>query len=341
MARILITGIGGFIGKHVAREFLAAGHDVRGTLREPGRAAALEKLLAPHAAGGGRLSFAVADLLADAGWEAAMADRDAVIHMASPFPRKMPQDESDLIRPAVEGTLRVMQAARRAGVGRFVQTSSTVAVSFGHGAGNHRFTADDWTVLDGPGTSAYARSKTLAERAARNFVAEKAPGMHFTSINPGLVWGPLMDGDYGTSVDYIRLLVTGAYPALPRIQMVAVDVRDVALMHRLAVERQLPSGGRYLAVAGAPYLAEIGRALKAGLGADGRKVPTRQLPDLVVRAAALVDRTLKEAARLLGSQVSFDASASERDLGVRFRPALEAALATGRSLFEQGIVRRS
>lgn len=338
MARVLVTGIGGFIGKHVARELLAAGHDVRGTLRDAGRAAALRRLLVPLARGG-TLSLAGADLLADAGWAEAMAGVDAVVHVASPFPLQAPRIEADVVRPAVEGTLRVLRAARSAGVRRFVQTSSTVAIAYGHAPGDHHFTAADWTVPDGPGTTGYARSKTLAERAARDFVARDGAGMHYTSINPGMVWGPLLDHDYGASAALIAKIVGGAYPALPRLQIMAVDVRDVALLHRLAVERDIAPGGRYIAVAGAPWLSEIGRALKDGLGAAGRKVPVRQLPDLVVRCAALFDKTLAEAVPLLGRRMTFDSGPVLRDFGLSFIPASAAALAMAQSLLACGGVR--
>ncbi len=186
MALILVTGIGGFIAKHVARECLEAGHRVRGTMRDIKRAGGLQELLAPFGKPGA-ISFVQADLMSDDGWPAAMAGVDAVLHVASPFPSGAPKDEAQIIRPALEGTLRVLRAARAQGIRRFVQTSSAVAVAYGHPPGDCRFTAEDWSQLDGPGISAYTKSKTLAERAAREFVSREAPEMHFTSINPSLV----------------------------------------------------------------------------------------------------------------------------------------------------------
>lgn len=335
MAQILVTGIGGFIAKHVARECLEAGHMVRGTMRDTKRAATLQDLLAPFGKPGA-VSFVQADLMSDEGWTAAMAGIDAVLHVASPFPSGNSKDESQIIRPALEGTLRVHRAAKAQGIKRFVQTSSAVAVAYGHPPGDHRFTAEDWSNLEGPGISAYAKSKTLAERAAREFISREAPEMHFTSINPGLVWGPLMDAELGTSVDLIRKILQRKYPAVPQLQIMAVDVRDVARMHRLAVDREITSGGRYLAVGGTPWMLDVCRALRDGLGAEGKRVPVRRLPDLVVRLGAFFDASLADAVPLLGRRMSFDTSPAERDFGIKFIPAEEAALASARTLIAFG-----
>ena len=187
---VLVTGVSGFIAKHCAAELLRHGYRVRGTVRSPGKADAVRKTLAAHA-DASRLDFVVADLLSDAGWTDATTGVHGVLHLASPFPLVQPKDESELIRPAVEGTLRVLRAAKAAGVKRFVQTSSTVAVLFGHGSGHpNPYTEADWTDVDGPHVTAYAKSKTLAERAAREFVAREYPELHYASVNPGLVLGP-------------------------------------------------------------------------------------------------------------------------------------------------------
>ncbi|MDO9417510.1 SDR family oxidoreductase [Pararhizobium sp.] len=334
---ILVTGISGFIAKHCAIEFLRAGYQVRGTLRSLSKAESLTKVLAGYA-DVSRLSLVEADLLSDRGWDAAMQGMRFVAHVASPFPLRQPKDENDLIRPAVDGTLRVLKAAVSAGVEHLVQTSSTAAIGYGHGSHPAPFSNQDWTVVDGPGVSAYSKSKTLAERAARDFIASSQTTMRFASVNPGLVAGPLTDPDFGSSAEVIQMMMLGKYPALPRVKMAIVDVRDVAKMHRLALEADAPSGGRYLAVAGTMWFAEIARTLKAGLGKDARKVPQIQLPDFVVRLAALFDRSLADVVPMLGEDATYDTSPSRDVLGMTFVPAGEAIVAMGASLKRMGRV---
>jgi dihydroflavonol-4-reductase len=301
------------------------------------RAAAVRDTLARHA-DVARLSFAEADLESDAGWSAAVAGCAHVLHLASPFPAAQPRDEQDLIRPAVEGTLRVLRAAVAAGVERLVQTSSMAAVAYGHPRERSEpFTEDDWTRVESPGVTAYTKSKTLAERAARDFVASNGGGLHYSSVNPGLVLGPALDRDIGTSAELVQQFLKGKYPGAPRMSIACVDVRDVARMHRLALETSAPSGGRYLGAAGSLWLVDIGRALREQLGDAARRVPSRELPDWAVRLVALFDPAARVAVPELGKHLRVDTSRTRRSLGIEFIPATEAVAATGRSLIEFGL----
>jgi dihydroflavonol-4-reductase len=335
---VLITGISGFIARHCAVEMLNAGYGVRGTLRSLQRSAEVSASLSRHA-DVSRLSFAQADLDSDDGWDAAVAGCAHVLHVASPFPARQPRDEQELIRPAVQGTLRVLRAAAGAGVERLVQTSSMVAVMYGHPRERTApFTEADWTRIDTPGVTAYAKSKTLAERAAREFVAGEGAPLHYASVNPGLVFGPALDRDIGTSAEIVQMMLRGKYPGAPRMAIPCIDVRDVARMHRLALEVDAPSGGRYLGCADCLWMIDIARAIRASLGEAARKVPSRVLPDWAVRLAGIFDPTVRLAVPEPGKELRVDTSVTRRTLGITFIPAPEAAAAMARSLLDLELV---
>jgi dihydroflavonol-4-reductase len=335
---VLITGISGFIAKHCAVEMLNAGYGVRGTVRSLQRSGEVVESLARHA-DVARLSFAQADLEADAGWDTAVAGCTHVLHVASPFPAKQPREEQELIRPAVQGTLRVLRAAAAAGIERLVQTSSMVAVMYGHPHERTApFTEADWTRTESPGVTAYGKSKTLAERAAREFIAQDKSGLHYSSVNPGLVLGPALDRDIGTSAEIIQMFLRGKYPGAPRMAIPCVDVRDVARMHRLAIETGAPSGGRYLAAADCLWMIEISRAIRERLGDAARKAPTRVLPDWVMKLAAVFDPVARQAIPELGKALKVDTSLTRRTLGITFIPAPDAAAAMAKSLVDLKLV---
>lgn len=335
---VLLTGISGFIAKHCAVELLQQGYRVRGTVRSLDKADAVRATLARHA-DVSRLEFVAADLLADAGWREAAAGVQGVLHVASPFPLAPPKNADDLIRPAVDGTLRVLRAAAAAGAARFVQTSSVVAVVHGHGpARPATFTEADWTDPDHPDVSAYARSKTLAERAARAFVADEGRALHYCSVNPGFVLGPLLDRVSGSSADLVASLLRGKVPGCPRVMFAVVDVRDVAKAHRLALQTAEPSGGRYLAVSETVWFRELAAAIKTRLGPRARKVSTRELPDFLVKLVALVDPSARSIVPDLGRVLRVDNTATRRALGMAFIGLADAAPAMADSLFEHGVL---
>jgi dihydroflavonol-4-reductase len=339
MARtVLITGISGFIAKYCALDLLQAGYRVRGTVRDLARAATVRTTLAAYG-DADSLDFVEADLLADEGWDAALQGVDCVLHLASPFPLAQPDDPDELLRPAVEGTRRVVGAAVRAGVPRLVQTSSVAAIFAGHPRDRETpYTEADWTIVDGPGVTVYERSKTLAEREGRAIAATAGPSFHYSTVNPGFVLGPALDADVGASADLVLMMLKGRYPGVPRMSFPVVDVRDVAKAHRLALETARPSGGRYLVASEPAWMIDIARAVKAGLGEEARKVPTRELPDFVIRMVAVFDGAARTSVPKLGLHSRFDNSATRAALGMEFIPLSESAPAMARSLIALGLV---
>ncbi len=333
---VLITGISGFIAKHTAVEFLNAGYKVRGTVRSKAKGEKVIETIAKYA-DGAKVEIFEADLSSDAGWDEAVKDCDCVAHIASPFPLNQPKDENELIKPAVDGTLRVLRAAKKAGVKRFVQTSSLVAVMFGHGHDKLNFNEDDWSNLNGPGMNPYNKSKTLAEKAGRDFIAAEGGNMHYSTINPGLVMGPSLDEEIGTSLELVQMFLAGKYPGAPKLKMPVVDVRDIAKMHLLAMETDEPSGGRYAGVSEMSWMMEISTALRNGLGDGAKKVPKFELPNFMLKLVGLFGPAAKSIIPELGIDRGFDNSRTKKALGVEFIPMEEAAVASGKSLIEHGL----
>jgi dihydroflavonol-4-reductase len=335
---VLVTGISGFIAKHCAIELLNQGYSVRGTVRDIKKIDHVRKVLAHHA-DTTKLEFVEADLMSDSGWNDAMRDVWGVLHLASPFPLAQPKDENEVIRPAVEGTLRVLNAAIQNKVTRFVQTSSSVAIMYGHPHDRVApFTESDWSDLNGQGITAYAKSKTLAEQSARALVSKSATSMHFATVNPGFVLGPLLDNDIGTSGEVIRSFLQGKYPGQPRLSFPVVDVRDIALMHRLALETAEPSGGRYIGVSEGVWFADMMRPIKAALGIKAKKVPTIVLPNFLMRIIALFDAGARSVLDDLGREVRVDNNQTRKALKMTFRPVTESAPAMAKSLIDLGLV---
>ncbi len=335
---ILITGISGFIAKHCAVEMLRAGYRVRGTVRSLAKADTVRATLAKHC-DVAKLEFVEADLLSDKGWSEAAKGAYGVLHIASPFIIETPKDPQILIRPAVDGTMRVLKAAIAAGAKRFVQTSSTAAIMAGHGHERTKpFTEDDWSNLESGLAGAYEQSKTLAERAARDYLSETQADIHYASVNPGFVLGPLLDSDYGASASVIQMFMKGKYPGCPALAFPCVDVRDVALMHRLALETDEPSGWRYIGVSESAWFIDMMRPIKAKLGAAARKVPSFQLPNFVIKIIGLFDPAARGIVPELGRMVPVDNSRTKKALGMKFIPVSESAPAMAASLVEFGLV---
>lgn len=330
-SRILVTGGSGYIAGVLIRQLLAAGWQVHTTVRDLAREPALRKLLGV-APGDERLRCFRADLLHDAGWTEAAAGCSHLAHVASPLPVGVPRDANELIVPARDGALRALKAARDAGVQRVVMTSSVAAIAYGHGPGEHRFTEADWTRLEAPGIPPYVQSKTIAERAARDWVAREGGGIEFCTVNPSVVLGPVASADYSASVVIVRSLLEGRIPALPRIGFGIVDVRDVAELHVRALTAPGMAGERFIACAGFTWLRDIAAVLRAELGDEARRVPTLQLPDWSVRLLATLSPTVRAAASELGTARHQDASHARGLLGWVPRAPREAILATARDL---------
>ena len=338
---VLVTGGSGFIATHCILQLLAAGYRVRATVRSLGREAEVRATLkAAGADAGDRLAFAAADLTADAGWAEAAAGCDFVLHVASPFPLNVPRHEDELIVPAREGALRVLRASRDAGVRRVVQTSSFAAIGYGHPRLERPFNEHDWTRVDGPGLTAYAKSKTLAERAAWDFMAREGGALELAVVNPVGVFGPVLGADFSTSIEIVKRMMEGALPALPRITFGVVDVRDVADLHLKAMTAPEAAGERFLAVAG-DFLSmrDIALVLKRRMGDAARRVPTRELPDWLLRVVALVDKSVGQVVPELGKPKNAVNDKARRMLGWSPRPAEDALVASAESLARLGLLK--
>ncbi|WP_449254627.1 SDR family oxidoreductase [Bosea sp. (in: a-proteobacteria)] len=344
MARetVLVTGGSGFVAGHCILALLDAGYAVRASLRSGAREAGLRAELAgAGAALEGRFETVAADLMADDGWDAAVAGCTHVLHVASPLLTAAPRDEAELLGPARDGTLRVLRAAHRAGVRRVVLTSSFAAIGYGRPL-RRPYDERDWTDPAAPGLAAYPRSKTLAEQAAWRFVDGEGQGMELAVVNPAGIFGPLLGPDLSPSIVLVKSLLEGRPPALPQLMFGVVDVRDVADLHLRAMRDPAAAGERFLAVAG-DFLTmrEIALALKAGLGERARRVPTRELPNWLVRAAARFSPTVRLAATPeLGRRKNATAAKARAMLGWQPRPAADALVATGESLFRLGLLAR-
>ena len=339
MARVLVTGGTGFVGAHCLIQLLAAGHETRATVRDLAREKDLRAMLRQGGAGevGARLSLFVADLNKDAGWREAADGCDYVLHVASPFPSTLPKHEDELIVPARDGALRVLRASRDAGVKRVVLTSSFAAV--GYGLKPRTFKEDDWTDLGNPDVQPYQKSKTIAEKAAWDFIAREGGALELAVVNPVGVFGPVLGPDYSTSILFVKRLLDGAAPGLPDLWFGAVDVRDVADLHLRAMTDPAARGERFLAVAGDFISArQLARILKQGAGDMGRKVPTRALPNWLMRAVSLFNPEIRGLLPELGKRKNASSEKARSRLRWAPRSAEESILATARSLSELGLL---
>lgn len=337
---VLVTGGSGFLASYIIARLLADGQRVRTTVRSLKREPEVRAMLKEtEMEPGDRLSFFPADLLSDPGWAEAAAGCDYVLHVASPFPSEAPKHEDDLIVPARDGTLRVLRTARDAGVRRVVLTSSFAAIGYGHPRQAAPFDETTWTDLRSD-VSAYVKSKTVAERAAWDFVAAEGRELELSVINPVGIFGPLLGPDYASSIVLLRRLLDGDFPVCPRLYFGIVDVRDVADLHVRAMTEPAARGERFLAVAG-DFLSivEVARMLKRRLGPVARRVPTREIPDVLVRIAALFAPTVRQMVPELGKVKNATGAKARRMLGWTPRPNEEALVATAESLQRLGLLK--
>ena len=331
--RVLVTGATGYIAGHCIAELLTHGYAVRGTVRSLATAdvAHLHALARRH---GRELELVEARLDADAGWAEAVDGCAYVWHLASPNPPELPKDEDELIRPAVDGTLRVLRAAAASGtVRRVVLTSSIDAIRQGHHDVDQVRTEDDWSNVDR--ADPYPRSKVYAERAAWEFVRDQP--FELVTINPGLVLGPLLRAERTTSVEVVRVLLARQVPAVPRLGFAVVDVRDVAVAHRLAMEVPEAAGNRYICAGEHLWMGEIAGVLAA----EGYRVPTRPLPYWLMWVIGRFDRTVRLALGYVGVPALVSADKAKRELGWTARPAAESIVDTAESLLRYGVIDRA
>jgi nucleoside-diphosphate-sugar epimerase len=331
--RVLVTGGTGFVAGWCIKLLRERGDDVRTTVRNVSTSEPRLRALFPDA--GSRLEIVAAELLADDGWAAAVAGVDAVLHVASPLGSgDAPKDPDDLIRPARDGALRVLRAAIAAGVPRVVMTSSGAAATPPPGAAGE-FDESLWTNPDQSGLDPYRRSKAIAERAAWDLMAAEGGTTTLATVLPGAVFGPILSAEARSSVEVIARMLRGM-PGVPHIGLQVVDVRDLADLHLRALEPEA-AGRRFLAVGGFLWMSEVAAILRRDLGDAGRKAPTRELPDWVVRLLARVTPGLSQLVPMLGRRYTYSTAAA-RSLGWDPRPAETTIIDTGRSLVDEGVV---
>ena len=341
MSKVLVTGGSGFVGGHCILRLVQAGHEVRTTVRDQRRESQVRATLqAGGLDAGARLDFVAADLENDKGWAEAAAGCSHVLHVASPFPATIPKDANELIRPARDGTLRVLRAARDAGVTRVVLTSSSAAIAYGHPPQEAPFDETNWTRVEDPSVAPYQKSKTLAERAAWDFIAREGGALELCSVNPVGIFGPVLGSDFASSIMIIQYLLEGRLPAVPQLSFNMVDVRDVAELHLRAMTHPAAKGERFLAVAGeCMAMLDIARLLKERLGGAAKKVPTRQMPNWLLRCAALFDRNVRGIVPELGNIRRTTGAKARRVFDWTPRTNEESILASAESLLRLGLVK--
>lgn len=315
---VLVTGASGFIAMHCIAELLRQGYQVRGTLRDPSREAYTRQIILQHSDNNDRLDFVTADLLDD-NWSEVIKGCDFVLHIASPFPFESPRDEKELLIPAIEGTLHVLKACAVNRVQRVVLTSSLVAVVRGHNDYHPTFDEGDWTIVNDR-ISTYAKSKTLAERAAWDFMHQMNTdhGTELTVINPGLVLGPLLDRKYlGTSAKMVRHILAGGDTSNYQGRIELVDVRDVARAHLAAMTNPTAGNKRYCCVSDTLWWPEVINILAQRFSSRGYKICTQKLPDLATESST--------AYKVSNERIT-------KELGWQPRPSDETIIAMGESL---------
>jgi len=339
MTRVLVTGASGFVAQHLILQLLAKGYEVRGTLRSMKRADEVRSVLSQHDPRAKDIAFVEADLASDAGWAEAVKDCAYVQHVASPFPAVHPKDENELIRPAREGALHVLKAAKAAGVKRVVMTSSMAAIAYGHGDDRAEVSDETmWSNPAGPDNTPYTKSKTLAERAAWDYVNGEGKGLELAVINPTGIMGPALSKDISTSLEIPIRLMNGKTPGLPRIGFSFVDVRDVAECHVRAMEIPEAAGERFLATEGFLWFTEAAEVLRKHFPAYDSQIPKRKIPDFVLKLLAVFQPIYKQTVTELGRTRKASNAKASRVLGVKFRTAEDALVASAESLIQLKVI---
>ena len=340
MAKVLVTGATGFIAGHVILQLLEAGHEVRGTARSASSAARLNETLSKYAGRPIAIDLVAANLERDDGWAEAVAGMDFVQHVASPFPSGVPKDPNDLIRPATDGALRVLKASRAAGVKRVVMTSSMAAIAYGWGENRPAvLTEEHWSNPDNlKDNTAYTRSKTIAERAAWDYINGEGKGLELAVINPAAVLGPVMSGDLSASLELLTMPLSGKIPAVPRIGFGIVDVRDVAAAQVAAMTVPGAAGERFLVSQPFMWFSDVADVLRDAFPAYAKKLPKGTMPDFMLKIVAVFNPALKQVIPELGRQRQISNEKARTILGWTPRTANEAIIDGAQSLIDAGVV---
>ena len=337
MKQVLVTGASGYIAKHIVLQLLQSGYKVRGSVRSMSRSGEVRSAVQSELDGtvdlDEMLSFVELDLMHDDGWDEALTGIDVLVHTASPFPLTSPKDENELIRPAVDGTLRALKAAHSNGVKRVVMTSSTASVLYGDlPEGGAAYDESHWTDVNHPACSSYSKSKTLAEKAAWEFVETDGHDIDLTCINPGFVLGAPLDTTYGTSLEVMARMISGKDPAVPQLGFASVDVRDVAAMHVGAIANENSIGKRILSVSQFLWFVDLARTAKAEF--PDRKIPTRLAPNWLIRFLSLFDGQIRTIVPLLGKSFDVSNQRAKSLLDVEFRDPRDSAIESIRYLID-------
>ena len=335
----LVTGASGFLASHIVLKLLSQGIAVRGSVRNASKSEHIRKVLQQHGADTSKLSFVELDLMSDAGWNEAMQGIRFLIHTASPFITHIPKHEDDVIRPAVEGTKRALHTALAADVERVVLTSSEVAVARGHAKSLDRIlTEADWSDVNAPSMTPYFKSKTLAEKTAWAIMEDADRRNDLTVINPGFILGPLLEEDIGTSGAIIRKMMQGKLPGAPDLHFSIVDVRDAADLHIKAMTDERGFGHRVFAAGDTASFKQMAEVLAEAFPDYASKLPTRPLPNFIVRLVGLFDADARASVRSLGIKFELDHSLAETLLGRPLIDARTAITALGQSLIDQDLL---
>lgn len=335
---VLVTGGSGFVGGHAIVQLLQKGYKVKTTIRS---IAKKDKVIEMLKNGGIQnfedLEFVETDLSDDKNWDKATANCDYVLHIASPIHLTVPKDENEMIRPAVDGTLRVLKAARNAGVKRVVMTSNFGAVGYSHKDTSTPITEEDWTDPNEKGLSAYNKSKVFAERAAWDFMKNEGGNLELAVINPVGIFGPALDAKLSSGFELLRNVLNGSMKRIPNLQLSIVDVRDLADLHIKAMESEQANGQRFLALSeGTMTLPEIATFIKNKMPEATKNTSTKTLPNWLVRIAALFSPQAKALAPMLGVNRNARNEKAKNILGWNPRSKEDALLATVESLIKFG-----
>ncbi|HIG22406.1 aldehyde reductase [Henriciella sp.] len=338
MEKVLVTGATGFIASHLILQLIERGYEVRGTARSTDKAARLNEILSDYAGKPVAIEIVAADLSKDEGWAEAVKGVSYVQHVASPFPAETPKSADELIIPARDGALRVLKAAKAEGVKRVVMTSSMAAIGYGWGDKRPDTLSEvHWSNADNLNdNTAYARSKTIAEKAAWDYVTGEGAGLELAVINPVAVLGPAMSKDVSSSLQLVSQPLEGKLPAFPKLSFGIIDVRDVARAHIEAMVRPEAVGERFICGGDVLWMDEMGEVLRNAF--PDRKIPKGTLPNWLVRLFAQLNPPLKQVLPELGKKRGYTNEKLKTVLGIEPIPADEAIIASAKSLIEVGAV---